>query len=152
MAIYGFSSPGWGDSWQPFDELRRELGALMDDWGARASRGARAGVFPPVNLYETEREYVLTAEVPGLRGEDLDVTLDGQRLTLRGERRIDAPAENVSVHRRERQAGVFHRTVALPENVDREKVEATYRHGVLVVRIPKPAAQQPRRIAIRASE
>jgi HSP20 family protein len=151
MAIFGFSGPGWGDSWQAFDELRRELGALIDDWGARGARGLRGAVFPPVNLYETEQEYLLTAEVPGLRAEDLGISIEDQRLTLRGERRIEPPAgENVSVHRRERQAGVFHRTVALPQNVDGEKVEARYRHGVLTVRIPKPAQQQPRRIEIRA--
>lgn len=151
MAIYGFPSPGWGDSRQAFEEMRRELGALLEDWGARGSRGARAGVFPPVNLYETDREYVLTAELPGLRSEEIEVSLEGQRLSLRGERRIEAPAEGVSVHRRERQAGVFHRAVALPQPVDGEKVEASYRHGVLVVRVPKPEKEQPRRISVRAS-
>jgi HSP20 family protein len=152
MAIQGFSRPGWGDPWQAFEDMRRELGSVLEDWGVRGSRGARGGVFPPVNLYETDREYVVTAELPGLQSREIEVSLEGQRLTLRGERRIEVPAgEGSSVHRRERQAGVFHRAVALPQPVDGEKVEASYRHGVLVVRVPKPAREQPRRIAVRAS-
>jgi HSP20 family protein len=109
-------------------------------------------VFPPVNLYETEDAWILTAEVPGLRAQDLDVAVDGTRVTLRGERKIAIPNQpGTSVHRRERQAGIFRRTFELPSAPEDEKIEAAYRDGVLRVRLPKPARHQPRQIAVQAS-
>ena len=105
------------------------------------------GVQPPVNLYETSEGYVLTAELPGLRVEDIEITVERDRLTLRGERRIEHPAD-ASVHRLERSGGAFRRTVQLPVEVDGEKVEATYRNGVLSVRIPKAPEHRPRRISV----
>ena len=102
--------------------------------------------FPPVNLYESTDGYVLTAEVPGLDTDQLDVSVEGNRVTLRGQRRIEAPGEGVSVHRCERQDGSFRRSVELPAPLDPEKAEASYRNGVLHVRLPKAASHQPRRI------
>jgi HSP20 family protein len=114
------------------------------------SAATRAGVFPPVNLYEAGDAYVLTTELPGLRPEDIDVSVERDRVTLRGERRIEYP-EDASLHRVERPAGAFRRTVQLPVEVVGEKVEAVYRNGVLTLRIPKAPEHQPRRISVQAS-
>jgi HSP20 family protein len=102
-----------------------------------------------VNLYESADGYVLTAEVPGSSRDDLDVSVEGSRVTLSGKRRIELP-EGASVHRRERPEGSFRRTVELPAPLDAEKAEAVYRHGVLSVRVPKASSHQPRSIGIRA--
>jgi HSP20 family protein len=152
MALFGFPSPSWDDSWSAVDQLRRELSGVLGSLAPEGARAQRSGVFPPVNLYETDDAWVLTAEVPGLRAENLEVSVDDARVTLRGERKIQIPDQpGTSVHRRERQAGIFRRTFELPNAPESDKVEASYRHGVLRIRLPKPAPRQARQIAIQAS-
>jgi HSP20 family protein len=113
---------------------------------------SRGSPFPPVNLYETTQGYVLTAEIPGVKTEDLEVSVEGERVTIGGKRAIEYPSDgDTSLHRRERQAGVFRRAFNLPEPADAEKTEAVCRHGILMVRIPKAESHQPRRISVRAS-
>jgi len=153
MALYGFENPRWGESWAAFDQLRREIDGLLSSWGQSglpetASFGAPT-VFPLVNLFEAADSLVLTAELPGVREDDLDVSVQANQVVLRGQRGIDYP-ENAAAHRRERQVGAFHRTVELPYPVDADKVEATYRHGVLLLRLPKPDEHQRRRIPVRS--
>jgi HSP20 family protein len=105
-----------------------------------------------VNLYETADGYVLTAELPGLEPKDVDLSIEGNRVTLRGERKIAVPDDKqTSLHRRERQSGIFRRTVELPAQADPDKAQALYRNGVLWLRIPKAAEAQPRRITVQGS-
>ena len=147
MAQYWFSHPR-SDAGPEGGDLRRRMEELFER--ASSAGTARAGIFPPVNLYETADSYVLTAELPGLRGEEIELTLEHDRLTLSGERRIEHP-KDASVHRVERRGGSFRRAIQLPKEVDGEKVEAIYRNGVLRVRIPKSPEHQPRRITVGAS-
>jgi HSP20 family protein len=152
MALFDFPSPSWNDSWTAFDQLRRELSGVLGSFAPEGARAARSTVYPPVNLYENDAHWVLTAEVPGLLPENLDVSVDGNRVTLRGERKIEIPDEpGTGVHRRERQAGIFRRTFELPAAPESDKIEATYRHGVLRVRLPKPVSRQARQITIQPS-
>jgi HSP20 family protein len=143
-----FLSHPWSDPSPDVGDLRRRLDELLERVSGAGT--ARAGIFPPVNLYETTDSYVLTAELPGLRSEDIEVTLERDRLTLSGERRVEHP-KDASLHRVERRGGSFRRAVQLPKEVDGEKVEASYRNGVLRVRIPKAPEHQPRRISVGAS-
>jgi HSP20 family protein len=133
------------------DRLRRELDHAFEGYGSLAA-GNRGMPYPPVNVYETEDAYVVTAELPGVDREALDVSVEGQRLSLRGERKVEHPQdEKASLHRRERQAGIFRRTLELPGEVDAEKTEAVYRNGVLTVKIHKAEQSRPRRISVQAS-
>lgn len=153
MALYGPETPRWGEPWSGFDQLRREIDNLFGSRGARGSSFPQLrspNVFPWVNLYETTDNVILTAELPGVRVEDLEISSRGSQLILRGQRRIEYP-KDASVHRLERRAGTFNRSVELPFAVETDKVEASYRNGVLLVRLPKPAAQQPRKIQVQAS-
>ncbi len=150
MARFWLSDPWYGDPRLDLDELRRRMDELFERVPGGSPVASRAGVFPAVNLYESGDSYVLTAELPGLRAEDIDVAVERDRVTLRGERRIDHP-EDASLHRVERRAGAFRRTVQLPLEVDGEKVEAIYRNGVLTLRIPKAPEHQPRRISVKSS-
>lgn len=150
MARYWLSSPWSLDPFADVGELRRRMEDLFDRVSGPGPGVARAGVHPPVNLYETGDAYVLTTELPGLRVEDIEVAVERDRLTLRGERRIEHP-QDASVHRVERRSGAFRRTLQLPVEVDGEKVEAVYRNGVLTLRIPKAPQHQPRRITIQGS-
>lgn len=148
MDLFGFSTwprPGW----ETLERLRRDVDELFQGRGALGLGGQP---YPAVNLYETENGYVLTAELPGLLREDLGVSIEANRVTLRGEREITYPRdERSSLHRRERQAGSFRRTVDLPIPVDSDKAEAIYRHGVLMLRLPKAAEHRPRQIAVQGS-
>ena len=147
MARYWLSDPWSLDPFPDVGELRRRMEQLFDRVGAGSPGVVRGGVHPPVNLYETQEGYVLTAELPGLRAEDIEISVERDRLSLRGERRIEHPP-GASLHRVERVGGEFRRTIQLPVEVDGEKVEATYRNGVLGIRIPKAPEHQPRRIAV----
>jgi HSP20 family protein len=148
MARYWISNPWANDPLASIDQLRRGLDEVFERAGARTTR--RAGAFPPVNLYETTSDYVLTAELPGLSGDDIDVSVERNRVTLRGERKIGHPSD-ASLHRVERSTGVFRRTVELPVDVDADKAQAVYQNGVLTLQIPKAAAHQPRQIAVKGS-
>ena len=144
----------WGaDPWGQLDEMRREMDSLFGRLGGAARRPSPTrGVYPSVNLYETGDAYVLTAELPGSDPDDIHVSLEGTTVTLSGERKIDyAAQEEASIHRRERQAGSFRRAFELPAAIDAEKVEATYKNGVLILKLPKTPEHQPRQISVKAS-
>jgi len=147
MARISRWSPWPADFWSTFGGLPRE----MDDlFGRRADLpGAAAGVYPAVNLYESDGGYVLTAELPGVRPEDIEISVEGERITLRGKREITYPKdERTSLHRRERQAGMFRRSIQLPVAIDPEKTDAVHRNGVLTLRVPKAPEARPRQISV----
>lgn len=107
-----------------------------------------AGVFPPLNVYDDGQAFLVRAEIPGVNKESLEVTAQGDQLTIRGERTVEAAASDASYHRRECEGGQFRRTLTLPHAVDSEAVQATYKHGVLEVVLPRVRELQPRRIAV----
>ena len=138
---------GWGAFSDFFDEFFAEPRPL------RGARGVRSrGVYPPVNLHETADAFVLTAELPGVAPEDIDVSLEGQTVTLSGQRKVDYAAGNgTAVHRRERQSGHFKRAFELPREFDVNAAEAKHRAGVLELRLPKTPESKPRQIEIQTS-
>lgn len=148
MAQYTLFRP-WS-SGSALDDLRREMDALFRHYGSGTLPAAR-GAFPAVNLYETADAYVLTAELPGVRREDIHVGLEGKVVTLHGERRIEYPKDaKTSVHRLERQSGSFRRAFELPVAIDADKVEAVHRNGVLMLRLPKAPEHRARQINVQA--
>lgn len=147
MAAYSLYRPWAADPWRNFDELRREMDALL---GRFPTGGRSAGAFPATNLYEAGDAYVLTAELPGVRPEDIEVSMEGTTVTLRGERKIDHGDRETSAHRLERRAGSFRRAFELPLRVDPDKVEAVHRNGVLMLRLPKAAEHKPRQITVQS--
>lgn len=149
MAQYSVYRPWAREPWGGFDDLRREMDALLGRFGAGYPTG-RQGVYPATNLYETGDGYVLTAELPGVSPGDIQVSIEGSTVTLRGERNLDRGEGEASIHRLERQSGSFRRAFELPVAVDPDKVEAVHRNGVLMLRLPKAPEHQPRRIAVQA--
>ena len=148
MAQLDLLRPWSQEPWAPFHALRRELDDLFDRFGT-FSPAAPRGVFPPVNLYETSDAFVLTAEVPGVAPEALEISLEGATVTLRGERNR-ASEEGASVHRSERPVGAFRRAIDLPVPIDADQVEAVHRNGVLTLRLPKAPEHRPRQIRVKA--
>ncbi len=113
---------------------------------------AGTGVMPSVDVAESDNEVVVTADLPGLDEKELNVSLDEHFLTLRGERKEEREKKGKNYHQVERSYGAFHRSIALPEGIDRDHVEATFKKGVLQVKIAKkPGTSHPvRRIPVKA--
>lgn len=107
---------------------------------------------PSVDIYETENELVLKADLPDVDQNDIDVRVENQTLTIAGERKFEAPSgENKGYHRIERSYGKFVRSFAVPSTFDTEKIAASYRNGVLSVSLPKKEAAKPRQIKVQVN-
>lgn len=107
---------------------------------------------PAVDIFETEDELVLKADVPEVDLKDIDVRVENQTLTLSGERKFEKENGSQSFHRIERSYGQFTRSFTVPSTVDTEKVEASYQNGVLTVKLPKKAAAKPRQVKIEVKQ
>jgi len=135
----------------PFGQVQRELGRMLEEFaGCACSPAARAHGFPAFNAWEDDGRFLIEAEVPGLTLEDLDIQIEGNKLSVRGQRKL-ADDENVVYHRRERGAGEFTRDVRLPFEVDPEGVEATLKDGVLTIVLPKSGREKTRKIVVKAA-
>ncbi|MDP8980409.1 MAG: Hsp20/alpha crystallin family protein [Acidobacteriota bacterium] len=106
---------------------------------------------PPVDIFETENELVLKADLPAVKLEDIDIQLENGTLTLKGERRFEKDENNKGFHRIERSYGSFVRYFTLPETVDAEHVQAAYDNGVLSVTLPKKEVAKPRSIKVQVN-
>lgn len=140
-----FGLADFGRSFNPHAQLRRELDRLLGDFEQGVSSSATA-----VTFEDTGESFVLRADVPGLTENDFEISVAGNTLTLRGERKVEIP-EGHSVHRRERRALRFARSYELPARVDGDKTTATLKHGVLTLTLPKVAEAQPRQISVKAA-
>jgi HSP20 family protein len=112
--------------------------------------GLRLGMrpeFPPVNIWASPEGALVTAEVPGVSPEQIEVTVHQDTVTLRGKRESDVPADAVE-HRRERVEGPFQRSIVLPFRVDADKVSARFDRGVVTLELPRPAADKPRQVKV----
>jgi HSP20 family protein len=143
---------------RPFESLRREVDRLFDDFsgGMWRSPFARSffdvepfrrgegtfGAVPAVDVTQTDKGYEITAELPGLAEKDIEVKLADQILTIRGEKRDEKEEKNKDYYVRERSFGSFERSFQLPEDVDTDKINASFNKGVLTIMVPKSAQAQ----------
>jgi HSP20 family protein len=136
--------------WPFFEERMRARDELLRTLAGPFFSGLDmgAGVFPAVNVYDDGEKFLVRAELPGFHKDSLEVTAQGDQLTLRGERHIDAPDAKASFHRREREGGQFRRVVTLPQAVDSANISATYKNGVLEVVLPRAPELKPRKITV----
>lgn len=138
----------WGHAWDAFQDLEREVDRLLHSVNLTVHGVRFARQFPAVNLYELPDEFQLTAEIPGTRAEDLELTIAGGVLTIRGKRtRPEGIAED-RYRRQERFHGEWQRSVTLPERVQEEKLSAEFTNGVLRIHLPKAPQAQPRQIRV----
>lgn len=137
------------------DELRRQMDRVWDDydgtWGfSRTPTQTLSGAsWPRFNVHDAGANLVVTADVPGMTEKDLAVSLEDGVLTVSGERKPFAP-EGYAVHRRERSALQFARSVSLPVKIDAERTAATVKDGVLTITLAKAPEARPRQIAVRS--
>ena len=106
---------------------------------------------PAVDIYETENDLVLKADVPDVDLKDIDVRVENQTLTISGERKFEQERTDKGYHRLERSYGHFQRSFAVPNTFDTDNIAASYKNGVLTVALPKKAAAKPRQIKIEAN-
>lgn len=136
--------------WQEMNQLQREINTLFSSYSPTRSRLQSAPGYPSLNLWADEESVMVTAEIPGVKSEDLDISVEGGNLTISGSREpVDLP-ENGQVHRHERGHGKFTRNINLPFEVEVEDVEAHLKNGVLQLRLPRAEADKPKRITINS--
>lgn len=131
------------------DSLRREFHQLFDRfWSGQLEPMQLGRWVPAVDVVEKDDSVVVQAEVPGIDPENIDVSIEGDVLTIRGEKKDVREEKGENYHRVERQYGSFARSVALPSEIVADKVEATFRNGVLEVVLPKSEQARPKRVSI----
>ncbi len=141
--------------WNPWKEmvsLRDRMNRLFDDVFFRSDRREDAwadGVWvPAVDMFETDDNVVIKAELPGLEKKDISLDFQNGVLTLKGERKSENEVKEENYYRREMSYGKFVRSFNLPVNVDAEKIKAEFKNGVLTVEVPKPEGHKPKQIKV----
>jgi HSP20 family protein len=134
---FGFSL----DPWRDFERVNRAL----TRWNAPASVE-----FPAVNVWVAENNAFVTSELPGVEPEDIDISVAGKSLTIRGSRKSEDLKEGESFHRRERWHGQFTKTLEMPFSIESGKVDAKFVKGILNISLPRAEAEKPRKISVKS--
>jgi len=136
--------------WDPIRELAAmEVDRLNNMFSNFYGEGLSRGWVPPVDVYETEQhEIVIKAELPDMKREDIGVTFENDVLTLKGERKVEQEISRDRFQRLERFQGTFSRSFTLPATVDAGRISATYKNGVLTVRLPQREEAKPKQITV----
>ncbi len=154
--------PGRQESAYPVVSVQQEVNRFFDDvfrgWGIEGApfRSVEDGLrayTPSVDVAEDEKEIRISAELPGLEAKDVEVSLNGDVLTIRGEKKSETEDSRKYYYRVERSYGAFARSVALPADVDHERISASFKNGVLTITLPKTpqATQQARKIDVKSA-
>jgi HSP20 family protein len=144
--------------WDPFRDLvtlREKMNRLFEE--AYSARGEERDLVssswsPSVDIYETEQALVLTAEVPGIVDKNIEIKLEDNTLTLKGDRKFEKETEEENYHRIERAYGSFYRSFSLPSHIDQDKIEAEHENGVLKITMPKKHEAKPRTVKVLTTQ
>ena len=142
--------------WDPFREvqsLQNRVNALFRDFNSDGDNPMTTASFiPAVDIYEDENKVVLKLEVPGIEEKDLDVRVENNTLTVKGERKLEKEEKEQNFHRIERRYGSFYRAFTLPTTVDAEHIDAQYNAGVLKLELKKKPEAQPKQIKVNVGK
>jgi len=141
--------------WSPFRELE-EMGRRFEDVLARPFLptlwrrlpGAEKGWTPPIEMFEKEDTFVVKAELPGMKKEEIDISVVGDTLTIRGERKAESEVKEEDYYCCERSYGSFLRSITLPATVDIKKIKASYEDGILEISLPKAPEVKPKKVEV----
>ncbi|MFK5927537.1 MAG: Hsp20/alpha crystallin family protein [Desulfuromusa sp.] len=141
--------------WDPFREMEGRLDPYSKslDWPFRGGRNldmTDVDWAPRADISETDDEFCITAEVPGIKREDVKIDIDDHVLSIRGENKQEKEEKGKKFHRIERYYGSFNRSFSLPQNVNEDNIEAVFKDGVLTLTIPKTEVKKPKAIEIKA--
>jgi HSP20 family protein len=146
MVRYSRGVDLWGEPLAPLRRIQEEINRAFGE-----QRWAPSAEFPPINIWRGPEGIIVTAEIPGVSLNAVDLIVHQNTFTIKGRREPEAKEPEASFHRRERTFGPFSRTIALPFNVDPEQVKATAQNGILTVELPRPESDKPRKIKISQS-
>jgi HSP20 family protein len=141
--------------WDPFREvaaLQNRVNSLFRDFNEGESSLTTTSFIPAVDIYEEEKKIILKLEVPGVPEKDLDVTVENNTLTVKGERKFEKEEKEENFHRIERRYGSFSRAFTLPASVETESIDAKYENGVLKLELKKKAEAQPKQIKVNVNK
>jgi HSP20 family protein len=136
---------------EPWNSLRRLSNALDEAFGTYQEEDGRtitASWYPACDVFEDKESIKIVVEVPGVKPEDVKLSLENNLLTIRGEKRQQAEERTERVHRYERSYGAFERSFALPSTADADRIQAGYENGILTVTVPKAERARPREIPV----
>ncbi len=137
--------------WRPFEEierLRRDFDRILEEF-LPVRREVETPIFvPPVEVYETDKEVVVKADLPGVKKEDIEITVKENAVVIRAERKEEREEHTENVHRSERFYGVIERVIQLPVEVNPDEARAEYKDGVLEIRIPKAQVEKEKKIKL----
>lgn len=144
------------NKWDPYKDLlsmQERVNRLFEDTlskGVSAEESVSTGTWSPaVDIYETEEEFVVKAEIPEVQQSDIDIRVENNALTIKGERKLQREGRKENYHRIERAYGTFLRSFLLPGTVDKESIRATFKDGVLKIVLPKKEEVKPKQIEIK---
>jgi len=143
----------------PFDSLQREIDRVFDEFTRGFPRfglpmlasAAVPAMTPRMDVTETDKEFEITAELPGLEDKDVQINVADGVLTIRGEKKAEKEEKDKNYHLVERSYGAFERSLELPAGVDADAIHASIANGVLTVKVPKPAAAQVKKVEVKAA-
>lgn len=136
----------WPTTLSGFNNVARLMDEFNRLWGENTSTA-----YPKLNAYSNEDGMMLTMELPGVDPKDLDIAVQDNKLTIKGELPGRQQGESVSYHRSERRSGAFSRELTLPFHVNPDAVQAESRHGILAIHLPKPEEEKPRQISVKVA-
>jgi len=148
MSLVRRFGPSWRlpTLWDQMDQLMREMTRLIP-WAEESGEPQTLGI--PVDVYETDTEVVVKAELPGIKKEDIEINLQDNVLSIRAQSKEEQEVKEDKYYRREIRYGNFYRALSLPSEVDAEKVEATFENGVCTIRAPKVKEKVGRKIEVK---
>lgn len=149
MAFVRFADrPAFRNPWAEFERIRQGLDELSRTYVDKSNAQNRTNVYPALNIFEEADRLIVTAELPGVKVSDLELSLEGETLTLQGKRDNKQNEKNASYHRREIESGSFSRAITLPIKVDADQIGAKLNNGILVISLAKASAMTPRQIKV----
>lgn len=151
MALIRFTErPGRENPWAEFERIRQGLDHLARNFLTGEESHGGVTVFPALNVYEEKEIITVTAELPGVRAEHLEISHEGDTLTIKGKREPYQSEEKVSYHRREIETGTFSRAVTMPIKIAPDTITAKLQSGTLVITMEKAASVKPRQITVKS--
>jgi len=149
--LYEWPARNMTSAFEELESMKRQMDLLTQGLTRGLLREPTSGVFPLVNVTEDKNNYYIRAELPGLKADDIDISVTVDTLSISGEKRLPVEEENARYHRSEREGGKFSRIISLPSPVNTGKVEAGSADGILTVVLPKAEEAKPKQISVKVS-
>ena len=151
MVLLRWRDPFERSAFSELNKLQDEMNMLFERFLGRHPLAPSSGVFPPINVTEDDDNIYLTAELPGVAPDKIDITVEDESVTIKGERKTEPEGGGeVSYHRKERAEGEFSRTITLPTRIQADKATAEAKDGILTLVLPKAEEVKPKKIEIKA--